>query len=57
MVSDMCPKTPYGEDVTIVKRVRLEHVQKRVGTRIQTLKSVHRKKKLADGTLVGEEVG
>ena len=44
---------PYGEDITIVKKECVGHVQKRLGTRLRKLKSVHTKKKLADGKAIG----
>ena len=44
---------PYGEDITIVKKECVGHVQKRLGTRLRKLKSVHRRKKLADGKTIG----
>ena len=46
-------RKPYGEDVTIVKKECVGHVQKRLGTWLRKVKSVHRKKKLADGKTIG----
>lgn len=44
---------PYGEDFTIVKRECVGHVQKRMGTRLRTLKMKSNKKKLSDGKKLG----
>ncbi|GFV71915.1 uncharacterized protein TNCV_2458501 [Trichonephila clavipes] len=44
---------PYGDDDLIQKIECVEHVQKRMGTRLRKLKLVHSKKKLSDGKTTG----
>lgn len=44
---------PYGPDVTIEKLECIGHVQKRMGTRLRTLKSKKGKSKLSDGKTIG----
>ncbi|XP_065066739.1 uncharacterized protein LOC135692514 [Rhopilema esculentum] len=44
---------PYGEEVTIVKKECVGHVQKRLGTRLRKLKTTYTKRKLADGKAIG----
>lgn len=44
---------PYGDEFTIVKRECVGHVQKRMGTRLRTLKMKSNKKLLSDGKSLG----
>ena len=44
---------PYGEDCKVSKLERIGHVQKRMGTRLRTLKFKHGKTKLRDGKTLG----
>lgn len=44
---------PYGEDVQIVKKECVGHVQKRLGTRLRKLKENLKNQKLCDGKPIG----
>ncbi|GFT04159.1 uncharacterized protein TNCV_3154131 [Trichonephila clavipes] len=44
---------PYGDDHLIQKIECVDHVQKRIGTRLRKLKLVYSKKKLSDGKTIG----
>ncbi|GFT33053.1 uncharacterized protein TNCV_2148981 [Trichonephila clavipes] len=44
---------PYGDDHLIQKIECVDHVQKRMGTRLRKLKLVYSKKKLSDGKTIG----
>ena len=44
---------PYGDEVEIVKKECVGHVQKRLGTRLRKLKTNYGRKKLSDGKSIG----
>lgn len=47
--SAVCNAMPYGEDTNINKLECIGHIQKRMGTRLRTLKQKSKNTKLADG--------
>lgn len=47
--SAVCDVMPYGEDIKINKLECIGHIQKRMGTRLRTLKQKSKNTKLADG--------
>lgn len=48
-----CDSQPYGPNVSIVKEERVGHVQKRMYTRLKTLKDNNKKILLSDGKKLG----